>query len=332
MNRHWLTGCLLLAALCNRVPQASGQVSLSDDFSETVLDPRWVPLGTGCAAPRVEAGEVVLSGSDGCAQNSTDIFLDPYRYRVGGDFDVSFDLRLVAFSPTSAVTALVAGIELQRVGGGSYAVVERYYNASSLACVPAHSNYKGWFQDSNNCSPSVSWAVASGATGSFRITRVGTTVTEYYSEGSGWSVLSVGTRAADSLEVVLYAGGTGGSGVPYDVRIDNFQISADLITAVADVGGVRQGLRLAPPAPNPSNAVSEIAYSIAERAAVRTEIIDVAGRVVRVIEDGILREPGSHQVFWDGRGSSGQVVNAGVYFARVVAGSRVATRSLIRLR
>jgi len=69
-------------------------------------------------------------------------------------------MRLVTFSPGTTINALVAGIELDRVQGGPYAVVERYYNAT-LACTPSHQNYKGWFQNPDNCSGSVSWASAS---------------------------------------------------------------------------------------------------------------------------------------------------------------------------
>ena len=44
------------------------------------------------------------------------------------------------------------------------------------------------------------------------------------------------------------------------------------------------------------------------------------------------REAGPQSVHWDGRGPSGARVPAGVYFARLEAGAKVATARLARLR
>jgi flagellar hook assembly protein FlgD len=43
---------------------------------------------------------------------------------------------------------------------------------------------------------------------------------------------------------------------------------------------------------------------------------DVAGRLVRVLFDGV-RAAGAYEVPWDGRDEAGEKVGSGVYFVRV---------------
>jgi flagellar hook assembly protein FlgD len=74
-----------------------------------------------------------------------------------------------------------------------------------------------------------------------------------------------------------------------------------------------------------------IAYTLAEAGAVRVDVIDTAGRLVR-----ILREAhdalGSHQLHWDGRDTGGRDVPGGVYFVRLRAGSTLSVQRLVRVR
>lgn len=82
--------------------------------------------------------------------------------------------------------------------------------------------------------------------------------------------------------------------------------------------------------PNPFNARTTLAYQVPEglapAATVTLEIYNVRGHRCRTF--GLDREPGSHEVLWDGRDDSGAPVPAGMYLARFVCGSFVASTKL----
>ncbi len=98
---------------------------------------------------------------------------------------------------------------------------------------------------------------------------------------------------------------------------DVYALSTDYIIAVhEDLVPPPVGARLAEldqNFPNPFNPVTKIAFTLREATCARLCVYDIAGRVVRVLEEGV-REAGRHEVVWDGRDSSGTVVASGVYF------------------
>jgi hypothetical protein len=71
------------------------------------------------------------------------------------------------------------------------------------------------------------------------------------------------------------------------------------------------------PAPNPTNRVSTLAYSLAKTGRVDLSIYSVDGRKVRTLVAEV-REAGFHSVSWNGTGDDGQRVGAGIYFARMM--------------
>lgn len=90
-------------------------------------------------------------------------------------------------------------------------------------------------------------------------------------------------------------------------------------------------LRLLAPTPNPFNPRVTLAYELPRAGSVRLRIYDLAGRLVRTLEDG-PRDQGRHDVIWNGTGSDGAAVASGVYVARLEADGRVLTRKLSLLR
>jgi subtilisin family serine protease len=70
---------------------------------------------------------------------------------------------------------------------------------------------------------------------------------------------------------------------------------------------------LLPNVPNPFNPATRIDFELAERAPATLRIYDVAGRLVRELADGRIREAGSHSVYWDGLDAAGRPVPSGVY-------------------
>jgi hypothetical protein len=81
---------------------------------------------------------------------------------------------------------------------------------------------------------------------------------------------------------------------------------------------------LAPVQPNPLRGAGRIGFALPRAAHVRLSVIDVQGREVAVLAEGV-REAGRHQVGWEGAGGSGRV-GPGLYFVRL----SVAGRSLVR--
>ncbi|KPL05823.1 hypothetical protein AMJ71_10785, partial [candidate division TA06 bacterium SM1_40] len=83
--------------------------------------------------------------------------------------------------------------------------------------------------------------------------------------------------------------------------------------------------------PNPFGSSTTISYSLAAAAQVRLAVYDIRGARVRELASGTA-PAGSHQVAWDGRDERGRKVGSGIYFCRLEAGERSATRRMVLLR
>jgi hypothetical protein len=89
--------------------------------------------------------------------------------------------------------------------------------------------------------------------------------------------------------------------------------------------------QLAQNAPNPFNPATSIAYSLSDRATVAVSIYDVAGVLIRRIDQGV-RDAGEYAVEWDGRDDAGIVVGTGVYFYRLDGVAGVAPKKMVLLK
>lgn len=87
----------------------------------------------------------------------------------------------------------------------------------------------------------------------------------------------------------------------------------------------------ASPEPNPSAAGVTLRFTLSAPAAVRLELLDCSGRLVRVLADG-ERGPGTHALAWDGADQGGRAVAPGLYFARLVTTGASSVRRIVRLR
>jgi hypothetical protein len=90
------------------------------------------------------------------------------------------------------------------------------------------------------------------------------------------------------------------------------------------------GLSLAQNRPNPFGARTEISFDLPREARVDLRIFEIAGRLVRRLENGVLPAR-AHTITWDGRTDLGVQVNAGIYIVRLQVESAVATRRMVRL-
>jgi hypothetical protein len=78
---------------------------------------------------------------------------------------------------------------------------------------------------------------------------------------------------------------------------------------------------------NPARTHAAIRYSLREASSVDLRIFSASGELVRVLETG-TREPGLHQVLWDGKDALGRSVGRGTWFCRMTAGGYQAVSKL----
>ncbi len=86
--------------------------------------------------------------------------------------------------------------------------------------------------------------------------------------------------------------------------------------------------------PNPFNPHTQISYTVpaaAVQESVRLDVYDVAGRLVRVLVNGV-HESGAYQVEWDGTDTSGVPVASGVYLYRLQTGSHLQVRRMLLMK
>ncbi len=115
--------------------------------------------------------------------------------------------------------------------------------------------------------------------------------------------------------------GTGG----YGATIDSFFVSP--------VGGVGDDHSSIPTSfilgqnyPNPFNPSTSISYGVPARARVTLEILDMLGRVIATIVNGV-KDPGKYTAEWDA-----SAMPSGAYFYRLTAGSFTQTRKMLLVR
>ena len=83
--------------------------------------------------------------------------------------------------------------------------------------------------------------------------------------------------------------------------------------------------------PNPFNPRTSLRYSLARSGAVRLQVFDLQGRLVRTLLDG-QQGAGAHAVPWDGRDEAGRAVASGTYLARLRAPDTVAQQKMLLVR
>jgi hypothetical protein len=77
------------------------------------------------------------------------------------------------------------------------------------------------------------------------------------------------------------------------------------------------------PTPNPFSSRARIRFELARPARARVEILDLRGRVVRVVLDRAL-EAGPHEAHWTGVAQHDGRAQSGVYFVRLRADGHLA--------
>ena len=86
-----------------------------------------------------------------------------------------------------------------------------------------------------------------------------------------------------------------------------------------------------PSRPNPMRQSTSLRFALPAPAAVRVDVFDASGRLVRNIFEAAM-PAGYHAIDWDGRDTDGRQVSSGVYWYRVNAGDEAQTRKLLVVR
>jgi len=83
--------------------------------------------------------------------------------------------------------------------------------------------------------------------------------------------------------------------------------------------------------PNPFNPTTTIAFTLERTARVALVVYNILGQKVTTLADGAY-PAGTHHCLWDGRDTAGRQAASGVYFARLTAEGRQATRKMVLVR
>lgn len=130
------------------------------------------------------------------------------------------------------------------------------------------------------------------------------------------SLSPIGTYAGTTLEFSPFVLGT----VPnLPDSTNGFRIGGVWLKHQFPVAGVfshpRAAASLAPPSPNPARATTALRWAMTARGSATMQIVDVTGRVVRTLQQGIA-EIGEHTSAWNLRDDQGARVAPGLYFVR----------------
>ena len=110
-------------------------------------------------------------------------------------------------------------------------------------------------------------------------------------------------------------------GVIDDIRIYDYALLPDEINKLYDIpSSLKENNSLINPKeiflynfPNPFNSSTIIIYQILEQMRVQLKIYDILGKEVKLLFDE-MQSQGIHEIKWDGKNNSGNVVPSGIYF------------------
>jgi hypothetical protein len=138
--------------------------------------------------------------------------------------------------------------------------------------------------------------------------------------------------ATSGNRFMRWLGDASGSTNPLTFVMDGHKtITAQFVATTAGVEAPPGAFELSAVVPNPSFAGARIDFAVAAEDHVRLTVLDIAGREIARLSDGMLA-PGRYSVVWDGRYSGHGRAGAGVYFVRYHAGGRTFVRRLVKMR
>lgn len=151
----------------------------------------------------------------------------------------------------------------------------------------------------------------------------GSAIVDDYMFDGDWLNPDYGTHFVSITGVLHYTFGE------YKLMPRNSKDFNDPVTATGDE--IPKKFELLTNYPNPFNPFTTIEFEVGKAIMhpLRLEVVDISGRVVATLVNGI---PHSNKVVWNGKNDSGHNVPAGVYIARLESGSTVLTQKMILLK
>jgi hypothetical protein len=90
-------------------------------------------------------------------------------------------------------------------------------------------------------------------------------------------------------------------------------------------------LRLNLASSNPVSGPTRLRFGLPEAGQVRLRVVDVSGRVVSTLVDGV-RPAGLYEVLWNGRDASGRSISSGIYFIQLLTPKGRLTERVVVLK
>jgi hypothetical protein len=183
----------------------------------TMGAPYWKDVSTACGTATFAGNGLTLTRDGTCTADFQGGFvqLDPTRWQLCGDFDMTVDFDLTMFDvPDGASARWMAWRAYDPAASANGIALERY-NTSLAGCRPSTMTYYSWTSSSTyDCSALRS---TTDVTGTMRITRVGSTVTSYTkingdagagdAGADGWSTFVTGGGVTTTpWTIVFYTG------------------------------------------------------------------------------------------------------------------------------
>ena len=149
-------------------------------------------------------------------------------------------------------------------------------------------------------------------------------------QGDQWLRGEIDLRDYHGQKIWLRFTGTTGDLEEGDMAIDDIHLGGE-DTSVG-VGGLPRATALHQNVPNPFNPQTEIRYDLPAATKVRLLVLDLQGRVVRTLVDGLLMPAGRHRSMWSGCDDRGRHVATGTYFYMLRTSEFVETRRMVLLK
>ncbi len=151
----------------------------------------------------------------------------------------------------------------------------------------------------------------------------GSAILDDYMFDGDWPKPEYGTHFVSITGVLHYSYGE------YKLMPRNSKDFNDPVTATGNE--LPERFELLANYPNPFNPSTTIEFLVgkSDQYPLRLDIIDINGRIVATLVNGI---PNSNKVVWHGKNEFGQDAPAGIYFARLESGPTVLTQKMILLK
>jgi thermitase len=133
----------------------------------------------------------------------------------------------------------------------------------------------------------------------------------------GWSAVLVDRASGSTVDVRR--------GASYRFTLRDDEVARPLTLRLTQSSGLLTLSSVSAQATGSGGA--EVVFSMSAPAETTVQVMNIAGRTVRVVEHGVSRPAGTSQVAWDGRSDSGVVVPSGMYLLRIEAAGEDGTRT-----